>query len=235
MLPMLFLSADTQPFSHSFHTPARNVSLMHAALKEISPEILAKISGDMPLARICDWESYRAELQLFRVYCSTTTPTHLSFMGFESIGNIHYEYLPPDVKHLTIYRCEQSYRLHTRLLPRELAELDMGRNKIFGAIDLQCLPRTLQNFNLCNNLITGPISLVRLPPHLKTVQLRYNKIKQRIVLCDPLPATVTSIDLRLNKVREICFRVYEGEAYGGKAEISQIMPEMKVTTFAYCE
>ena len=212
-----------------------NVSLMHTALKEISPEIRAMISGDMPLAQICDWESYRVDCQLFRVYCSTTTLTHLAFMGFEAIGTIHYEYLPPDVKHLTIYGCEQSYRLHTRLLPRELAELDMGRNKIFGAIDLQCLPRTLQNFNLCNNLITGPISLVRLPPHLKSVQLRYNKIKQRIVPCDPLPETVTGIDLRFNKVHEVCFRVYEGEAYGGKGEISKIIPEMKVTTLTHCE
>ena len=160
---------------------------------------------------------------LFSRVCAQATLTHLAFMGFANIGAIHYEFLPPGVKDLAISRCGQCYVLHTRLLPKNLQELNMSGNKIHGTIDMQNLPRKLETLDLSQNLITGPISLQRLPPSLEITKLWSNKIKQRVVPCDPLPPGVTRIDLGLNKVREVRFDMGEGGDYGGNGRIEEIM------------
>ena len=206
---------------------------MEVVFQDIHPVVLDSISQGESLENLCRWPKYSEELMLFVVICPSTSPeapTHLTLMGFENIGTIHYAYLPPDLKNLTISWCEQTYELRTRLLPPNLRELNMVGNKIYGTIDMQNLPRKIEVFDVSQNCITGPISLRGLPPNLKNVHLWHNRIKQRVIPCDPLPSGVTCVDLKVNKVREIRFFMREGEDYGGSGRIEDIMPGMKITT-----
>ena len=209
--------------------------LMEVVFQDIQPVVLETISHGESLENLCRWPKYSENMtcmyvMLFEVICQEEAPTHLTFMGFENIGTIHYAYLPPDLKCLTISCCEQTYELQTRLLPTNLRELNMAGNKIYGPIDMQNLPRKIEVFDVSQNYIKGPISLQGLPPNLKVAKLWDNRIKQRLVPCDPLPSGVTCVDLTINRVREIRFFMREGEDYGGSGRIEDIMLGMKITT-----
>ena len=230
MLAFFLFATDGQVLSRLLTHEEMHSQLMEVVFQDIHPVVLETISQGESLENLCRWPKYSEDLMLFVVICQEAAPTHLTFMGFENIGTIHYAYLPPDLKCLTISWCEQTYELHTRLLPPNLRELNMLGNKIYGTVDMQSLPRKIEVFDVSQNCIKGPISLQRLPPFLKIAKLWDNRIKQRVVLCDPLPSGVTCMDLTVTKVREIRFFMREGEDYGGSGRIEDIMPGMKITT-----
>ena len=230
MLSLIILAAEAveRPLARTHMQMHR--SLLGAVFQDVDPDIVQTTARGRPVASLCDWQIYDQGMQLFSRVCAEAKLTHLAFMGFASIGAIHYEFLPPGVKDLVISRCAQCYVLHTRLLPWDLRELNMEQNNIYGTIDMQNLPQKIEVFDVSQNCITGPISRQRLPPTLKKAELWDNKIKQRFVPCDPLPPVVTRKNLQLNKVREIHFAKGEGGDYSGNGRIEEIMPGMKITT-----
>ena len=57
------------------------------------------------MASLCEWPITDQKMELFSRICAQATLTHLTFWGFVNIGAIHYEFLPPAVKDLAIWRC----------------------------------------------------------------------------------------------------------------------------------
>ena len=163
---------------------------------------------------------------MFNQLCSMHRIISLSFIGFETIGPIHYEYLPADLERLTMYACKQAYPLDTRLLPRDLRYLDFSRNRLTGSVSLQTLPQHLERLELTANRLGGPIYLRNLPKTIQYICLLDNKIAQRVVECDPLPPYLTTVDLRYNKIRKVQIWKDHNGNYGGASPLKELFPAM---------
>ena len=231
MLIFLLQAADSAAHgsvSQKIDLMAVRTALLKRTFGEVRSLELATLSQNRSLAEICEWPVYKADYEMFGVSCTEDVLTTLIIIGNRTIGNIHYEYLPADLEYLSIYSCDQNFELHTRLLPRCLRELNFGRNEICGTVDLQTLPPHLERFDASVNQIVGPIALTDLPKTLTSLLLYSNRIKQRIVPCDPLPAGMAHLDLRDNKIREVHIQMDQNGGHGGHSPIQEVIPGVKV-------
>ena len=113
----------------------------------------------------------------------------------QDIGNLNIHFLPPTTRNVRVSQCQQHYQLHTRMLPKRLLVLSVYQNELFGTIDLSHLPPKFERLFAFKNAICGPIDLTFLPSTVLVINLRFNRINQKVVRYGNLPLKVKQISL----------------------------------------
>ena len=146
------------------------------------------VEEDLDRGNVCNWAG---------VECENDTITGLSWVNYQGLDEVCFEWLPYTVRNVHIKYIAVSERFDTRTFPRSLEYLYMEfvtkPRAIIGSMDLCTLPEKMQELYLYHTLLTGKINLAHLPPTMRIVTLLHSGVRKFYVSNGNLPKALESI------------------------------------------